>query len=57
MPLVEVGLLTGLRASNPIDLRWWDKDGQDGAFRGEDSSHQEILVPGARRQGYFYAPD
>ena len=46
MPLVEVGLLTGLRASNPIDLRWGDKDGKDGAFQGENGSYQEMLVPG-----------
>jgi len=46
MPLVEVGLLTGLHASNPIDLRWSDKDGKDGAFQSENGSHQEMLVPG-----------
>jgi hypothetical protein len=48
VPLVEVGFLTGLRASNPIDIRWGDKDGKDGAFQGENGSYQEMLVPGER---------
>ena len=39
-------LLTGLRASNLINLRWWDKDGKDGAFQSENGSYQEMLVPG-----------
>ena len=31
VPLVEVGLLTGLRASNPIDCRWeWERRGVSG---------------------------
>ena len=33
MPLVEVGFLTGLRASNQIDIRWGDTDGKEGRFR------------------------
>ena len=40
MPLVEVGFLTGLRASNWIDIRWGDKDGKGGAFQGENGSYQ-----------------
>jgi hypothetical protein len=43
VPLVEVGFLTGLRASNPIDIRWGDKDGKDGAFQGENGSYQEMF--------------
>ena len=46
MLLVEVGFLTGLRASNPIDIRWGDKEGKDGTFQGENGSYQEMLVPG-----------
>ena len=38
--------MTHYRALSPIDLRWGDKDGKDGAFQGENGSYQEMLVPG-----------